>query len=174
MVVAHKLLPTSVGCTIPGLTTATVHFFCTRSLCCVRSLPAPQVLIAYCCLLQDPDHTIFSARLYSDACSSACGRDGVKDLAGLGRHLGRAVLVDNSPYSFLLQPANGLPCLPYHGDQGDRQLLCVILPLLRSLSQLGDIRPLLDSKFRVREWLASKGVTPPPAYQSRQAAEEGW
>jgi RNA polymerase II subunit A small phosphatase-like protein len=115
--------------------------------------------------LLDPQVSIFAARLYSDACVAAAGRGGVKDLAGFGRPLGRVVLVDNSPYSFLLQPANGLPCLPYHGQRGDGQLLGVILPLLRSLAQLGDIRPLLEAKFRVREWLASKGceVPPPPA-----------
>jgi Dullard-like phosphatase family protein len=115
--------------------------------------------------LLDPQANIFAARLYSDACVAAAGREGVKDLAGFGRPLGRVVLVDNSPYSFLLQPANGLPCLPYHGQRGDGQLLGVILPLLRSLAQLGDIRPLLEAKFRVREWLASKGcvVPPPPA-----------
>lgn len=113
--------------------------------------------------LLDPQRQLFAARLYGDACVAAGGRAGVKDLSGLGRALGRVVLVDNSPYSFLLQPANGLPCLPFHGQRGDGQLLGVILPLLRSLAQLGgDIRPLLEAKFRVRGWLASKGVEPPP------------
>jgi RNA polymerase II subunit A small phosphatase-like protein len=112
--------------------------------------------------LLDPQACLFAARLYSDACVAAAGREGVKDLACFGRPLGRVVLVDNSPYSFLLQPANGLPCLPYHGQRGDGQLLGVILPLLRSLAQLGDIRPLLEAKFRVREWLASKGCEVPP------------
>ncbi|WIA21782.1 hypothetical protein OEZ85_004166 [Tetradesmus obliquus] len=113
--------------------------------------------------LLDPQRRLFAARLYGDACVAAGGRAGVKDLSGLGRALGRVVLVDNSPYSFLLQPANGLPCLPFHGQRGDGQLLGVILPLLRSLAQLGgDIRPLLEAKFRVRGWLASKGVAPPP------------
>jgi RNA polymerase II subunit A small phosphatase-like protein len=120
--------------------------------------------------LLDPRAELFAARLYSDACVAAAGREGVKDLAGFGRPLGRVVLVDNSPYSFLLQPANGLPCLPYHGQRGDGQLLGVILPLLRSLAQLGDIRPLLEAKFRVREWLASKGCKVPPL----QAYGEAW
>ncbi|KAF6252226.1 HAD-like domain-containing protein [Scenedesmus sp. NREL 46B-D3] len=119
--------------------------------------------------LLDPQANIFAARLYSDACVAAAGREGVKDLAGCGRPLGRVVLVDNSPYSFLLQPANGLPCLPYHGQRGDGQLLGVILPLLRSLAQLGDVRPLLEAKFRVRGWLASKGCEVPPAH-----ADEPW
>uniref|UniRef100_A0A383WGB0 Mitochondrial import inner membrane translocase subunit TIM50 n=1 Tax=Tetradesmus obliquus TaxID=3088 RepID=A0A383WGB0_TETOB len=120
--------------------------------------------------LLDPQGQLFAARLYGDACVAAGGRAGVKDLGGLGRALGRVVLVDNSPYSFLLQPANGLPCLPFHGQRSDGQLLGVILPLLRSLAQLGgDIRPLLEAKFRVRGWLASKGVEPPP-----EACDELW
>lgn len=78
----------------------------------------------------------------------------------LGRDVRRVVLVDNCLFSFLAQPRNGLPCLPFHGAAEDGQLLGVILPLLRSLSEVGgDIRPLLDSMFRVRHWLASKGYT---------------
>jgi hypothetical protein len=81
----------------------------------------------------------------------------------LGRDVSRVVLVDNCLFSFLAQPRNGLPCLPYHGAAGDSQLLAVILPLLRSLSQVGgDIRPLLDSMFHVRQWLESKGYSTPP------------
>jgi hypothetical protein len=83
----------------------------------------------------------------------------------LGRDERRVVLVDNCLFSFLAQPRNGLPCQPYHGAHADTQLLSVILPLLRSLSQVGgDIRPLLDSMFRVRQWLASKGYNTPEAY----------
>lgn len=78
----------------------------------------------------------------------------------LGRDVRRVVLVDNCLFSFLAQPRNGLPCLPYHGAHVDTQLLSVILPLLRSLSQVGgDIRPLLDNMFRVRQWLESKGYS---------------
>jgi hypothetical protein len=79
----------------------------------------------------------------------------------LDRDVRRVVLVDNCLFSFLAQPRNGVPCMPFHGAAGDSQLLGVILPLLRSLSEVGgDIRPLLDSMFRVRHWLASKGYDP--------------
>jgi len=110
----------------------------------------------------DPSGAFFRGRLYSDACVSHSGRRGVKDLSCLGRDVRRVVLVDNCLFSFLAQPRNGLPCLPFHGATGDSQLLAVILPLLRSLSQVGgDIRPLLDNMFRVRHWLASKGYHTP-------------
>eukprot|EP00775_Hariotina_reticulata_P011272 gene11273-11422_t len=107
--------------------------------------------------LLDPHRQLFRARLFADSTVRVCGRDGVKDLAGFGRDLSRVVLVDNNLHSFLLQPSNGLPCQPYHGANSDGQLMGVILPLLQSLAQLDDIRPLLAAKFRVREWLASRG-----------------
>ncbi len=49
-----------------------------------------------------------------------CGQDYVKDLSRLGRSLGRTVLVDNDPYSGLLQPCNLLPTNAYYGESSDR------------------------------------------------------
>lgn len=120
--------------------------------------------------LLDPQRRLFAARLYGDACVSVAGRRNVKDLQVLGRDASRLVLVDNCLTSFLAQPRNGVPCLPFHGPASgqpaaaaaDSQLLGVILPLLSSLAQVqGDIRPLLDSMFNVAAWLASKGYPVP-------------
>lgn len=44
----------------------------------------------------------------------------MKDLSQLGRCLGRTVLVDNDPYSGLLQPCNLLPTHAYYGASSDR------------------------------------------------------
>jgi Dullard-like phosphatase family protein len=119
--------------------------------------------------LLDPHQRLFRGRLYGDACRPLAGRRHVKDLAVLGRDEARMVLVDNCLFSFLAQPANGLPCLPFRGCPADSQLLGVILPLLRSLSQVGgDIRPLLDTMFNVRAWLASKGYSSCAATQAGQ------
>ena len=46
-------------------------------------------------------------------------RDHVKDLSRLGRDLRRTVIIDNNPFSFLLQPENGVPCVPFFGHQAD-------------------------------------------------------
>jgi RNA polymerase II subunit A small phosphatase-like protein len=47
----------------------------------------------------------------------------VKDLSALGRDLKKTVLVDNNPFSFILQPVNGIPCVPFTGEQPeDRQV----------------------------------------------------
>ena len=44
----------------------------------------------------------------------------MKDLSRLGRSLGRTVLVDNDPFSGLLQPCNLLPTHAYYGESTDR------------------------------------------------------
>lgn len=49
-----------------------------------------------------------------------CGQDYVKDLSRLGRDLGRTVLVDNDPFSGLLQPCNVLPTRAFYGEASDR------------------------------------------------------
>ena len=46
----------------------------------------------------------------------------------------RTVLVDNNPFSFLLQPHNGVPVASFTGDPDDLQLEHNLLPLLKSLA----------------------------------------
>ena len=48
------------------------------------------------------------------------GQDYVKDLSRLGRSMSRTVLVDNDPFSGLLQPCNVLPTRAFHGEASDR------------------------------------------------------
>ena len=50
---------------------------------------------------------------------SVRGREDVKDLGRLNRDLARVVLVDDNAWSFLLQPANGVPAVPYLGSPHD-------------------------------------------------------
>ncbi|XP_075502641.1 uncharacterized protein LOC142540400 isoform X2 [Primulina tabacum] len=69
------------------------------------------------------------------------------------------VNVDNNPFSFLLQPLNGIPCIPFSGGQPkDEQLLEVILPLLRDLSLQKDVRPILYERFHMPEWFQKHGI----------------
>ena len=56
----------------------------------------------------------------SSTVRTACGQDYVKDLSRLGRSLSRTVLVDNAPFSGLLQPCNVLPTRAFHGEASDR------------------------------------------------------
>ncbi|KAJ0089237.1 hypothetical protein Patl1_31344 [Pistacia atlantica] len=92
----------------------------------------------------------FSLRLYRPSTVSTEYREHVKDLTCLTKDLCRVVIVDNNPFSFLLQPLNGIPCIPFStGQPYDDQLLEVILPLLKHLSLQKDVRPVLYERFRM-------------------------
>ncbi len=65
-----------------------------------------------------------------------CGQDYVKDLSRLGRSLGRIVLVDNDPFSGLLQPCNVLPTRAFYGEASDRcvAILVIALPVTSAIA----------------------------------------
>lgn len=44
-------------------------------------------------------------------------REHVKDLSCISKDFCRIVIVDNNPFSFLLQPVNGIPCIPFSAGQ---------------------------------------------------------
>lgn len=102
---------------------------------------------------------LFSLRLYRPSTINTEYRECVKDLSCLSKDLCRTVIVDNNPFSFLLQPVNGIPCIPFSaGQPHDTQLLDVILPLLKHLSQQKDIRPVLYDRFHMPEWFQRQGI----------------
>eukprot|EP00249_Psilotum_nudum_P011657 c23305_g2_i1 orf=373-1242(-) len=106
----------------------------------------------------DPDHRI-STRLYRPATVATRYREHVKDLSCLGRDLCRTVIVDNNPFSFVLQPLNGIPCVPFTGDNpDDQELLGVVLPLLQHLSLQQDVRPILYERFHMPAWFRKRGI----------------
>jgi NLI interacting factor-like phosphatase len=77
------------------------------------SMPAKCTLALFWCKCQ----RIFKAHVY------------MQDLSRLGCDLARTVLVDDSPFSFLMQPSNGLPIRPFTGRPSDNDLLTVrVLP----------------------------------------------
>ncbi|XP_054790945.1 uncharacterized protein LOC129296366 [Prosopis cineraria] len=101
----------------------------------------------------------FSLRLYRPSTTSTQYREHVKDLSGISKDLCRIVIVDNNPFSFLLQPLNGIPCAPFSaGQPHDTQLLDVILPLLKHLSEQKDVRPVLYEKYQMPEWFQKQGI----------------
>ncbi|KAL5734328.1 hypothetical protein ACOSP7_032189 [Xanthoceras sorbifolium] len=102
---------------------------------------------------------LFSHRLYRPSTISTEYREHVKDLTCLSKDLCRTVIVDNNPFSFLLQPLNGIPCVPFSvGQPHDYQLLNVLLPLLKNLSLQKDVRPVLYEKFHMVEWFQKQGI----------------
>lgn len=105
---------------------------------------------------------LFSGRLYRPSTISTEYRDHVKDLSCISQDLHRVVIVDNNPFSFLLQPLNGIPCVPFTaGQPHDDQLLEVLLPLLKNLSLQKDVRPVLYEKFHMPEWFQKHGIPSP-------------
>ncbi|PRQ59443.1 putative protein-serine/threonine phosphatase [Rosa chinensis] len=102
---------------------------------------------------------LFSFRLYRPSTTSTEYREHVKDLSGLSKDMGRIVIVDNNPFSFMLQPLNGIPCIPFSAGQiHDTQLLDVLLPLLKHLSLQKDVRPALYERFHMPEWFQKQGI----------------
>uniref|UniRef100_A0A1J3GMB4 CTD small phosphatase-like protein n=1 Tax=Noccaea caerulescens TaxID=107243 RepID=A0A1J3GMB4_NOCCA len=104
---------------------------------------------------------VLSNRLYRPSTVSTQYRDHVKDLLSTSKNMCRTVIVDNNPFSFLLQPSNGIPCVAFSaGQPNDTQLLDVILPLLKQLSEEDDVRPTLYDRFRMPEWFEKQGIPP--------------
>ncbi|KAF8102008.1 hypothetical protein N665_0201s0299 [Sinapis alba] len=104
---------------------------------------------------------VLSNRLYRPSTVSTQYRDHVKDLLSTSKNMSRTVIVDNNPFSFLLQPSNGIPCIAFSaGQPNDTQLLDVILPLLKQLSEEEDVRPTLYDRFRMPEWFEKQGIPP--------------
>jgi len=104
-------------------------------------------------------HNRFCHRLYRPSTVNTEYRDHVKDLSCLSKDFRRIVLVDNNPYSFLLQPLNGIPCLTFSAGQPmDDQLMRVIFPLLKHLSLQKDVRPALYDTFHMPEWFQRHGI----------------
>ncbi|KAF4395750.1 hypothetical protein CsatB_009455 [Cannabis sativa] len=108
------------------------------------------------------EENLFCRRLYRPSTISTEYREHVKDLTGLAKDMCRIVIVDNNPFSFLLQPVNGIPCIPFTaGQPHDTQLLDVLLPLLKELSEQKDVRPALYEKFHMPEWFQKHGIPSP-------------
>ncbi|WVZ98893.1 hypothetical protein U9M48_044263 [Paspalum notatum var. saurae] len=104
-------------------------------------------------------HNRFTHRLYRPSTVTTEYGEHVKDLSCLSKDFQRIVLVDNNPYSFLLQPLNGIPCITFSvGQPVDDQLMGTIFPLLKHLSLQKDVRPALYETFHMPEWFQGQGI----------------
>jgi len=100
----------------------------------------------------DRDGRFFLGSLYRESTVATSVHDHVKDLERLGGDLARTVLVDNNPYSFLLQPDNGVLCESFFGEAEDRHLLEDVLPTLHLLARVPDVRPILRRRYNLAGW----------------------
>lgn len=106
----------------------------------------------------DPDGTLISGRLFRCSTVKTRYQEYVKDLSLLGRCLNQTVLLDDKPFSGLLQPYNVIPCAPFMGDPRDHQLMASYLPLLEHLKLVEDVRPVLKDVFQMHSYMVEWGV----------------
>ena len=112
----------------------------------------------------DPQRTIFDHVLAQNACYRLVKDDDdidhfLKDISRFkNRRMERSVLADPDPLNFALTPENGLPVMPYKGenhldsDEKDTYLLTVIEEL-EELREMSDVRPYLDQQYGHRKLL---------------------
>ena len=94
----------------------------------------------------DQGRGLISARLFRESCTFKAGSY-VKNLAVVDQDLSKVCLVDNSPASYRLNRANGIPVEGWTSDPNDEALLD-LLPVLDSLRFASDVRHVLG----IRGW----------------------
>ena len=96
----------------------------------------------------DP-HDYCGTQLYREHCTFYNGVF-VKDMSKLGRPLKDAIILDNSPLSYLFQPENGMPIKNWYDDKSDQELTYYI-PLLERLAFVNDIREYIPRMVKDNE-----------------------
>jgi len=96
--------------------------------------------------LLDPEKVI-RTRLFRESCVFYEGNY-VKDLSLLDRDLSQAIIIDNSPSSYMFHPENAIDCTSFIDDPMDREL-DQIGDFLAGIKDVQDVRNLAP---RWREW----------------------
>ncbi|KAF8231883.1 NIF-domain-containing protein [Tricholoma matsutake] len=90
----------------------------------------------------DAGRGILAHRLFRDSCTQLPNGSYTKDLSVVDPDLSRVCLVDNSPISYRVNEANGIPIEGWTHDPSDEALLD-LLPVLDSLRFTSDVRRVL-------------------------------
>lgn len=96
--------------------------------------------------LLDPNNVI-RTRLFRESCVYYEGNY-VKDLSLLDRDLSQAIIIDNSPSSYMFHPENAIDCSSYIDDPNDREL-DQIAAFLVGIKDIPDVRGV---SRQWREW----------------------
>ena len=101
----------------------------------------------------DPSHTIFNFRLYRDACIPIQNSIYIKDLRIIRNYeANNVILLDNSLYSFINQPKNGMLVYSFYWDDKDDQLIKAKNFLIKYLYKAKDVREELDKWYYYNEF----------------------
>ncbi|KLO14989.1 NIF-domain-containing protein [Schizopora paradoxa] len=90
----------------------------------------------------DAGRGIIARRLFRESCTQLANGSYSKDLSVIEKDLTRICLVDNSPISYSINQANGIPIEGWTQDPNDEALLD-LLPVLDSLRFTNDVRRVL-------------------------------
>ncbi|KAJ7937100.1 NLI interacting factor-like phosphatase-domain-containing protein [Mycena leptocephala] len=90
----------------------------------------------------DAGRGILANRLFRDSCTQLPNGSYTKDLSVVDPDLSRVCLIDNSPISYRVNEANGIPIEGWTHDPSDEALLD-LLPVLDSLRFTSDVRRVL-------------------------------
>ncbi|KAF5388255.1 hypothetical protein D9615_000368 [Tricholomella constricta] len=90
----------------------------------------------------DAGRGILGHRLFRDSCTQLPNGSYTKDLSIIEADLSRVCLIDNSPVSYRVNEANGIPIEGWTHDPSDEALLD-LLPVLDSLRFTSDVRRVL-------------------------------
>ncbi|KAF9500150.1 NIF-domain-containing protein [Pleurotus eryngii] len=91
----------------------------------------------------DAGRGILGRRLFRDSCTQLPSGTYSKDLAVVEQDLSNVCLIDNSPISYRINEANGIPIEGWTNDPSDEALLD-LLPVLDSLRFTNDVRRVLS------------------------------
>ncbi|KAJ7228714.1 NLI interacting factor-like phosphatase [Mycena pura] len=94
----------------------------------------------------DAGRGILEHRLFRDSCTQLPNGSYTKDLSVVDADLSRVCLIDNSPISYRVNEANGIPIEGWTHDPSDEALLD-LLPFLDSLRFTSDVRRVLGLRI---------------------------
>lgn len=119
--------------------------------------------------MMDP-HGYATARLFREHCTFVNGVF-VKDMAQIGRPMKDAIIIDNSPTSYMLQPECGLPIISWYDDPRDRALFDYI-PMLVEMSKISDMREGITGFVRNNTFSINQAMGVLAKIQAREQAQE--
>lgn len=113
----------------------------------------------------DPKREVFNTFLFQNACYIFEIKEEnvlylVKDISRFNnRDIKRSVLLDSKPINFMMTPENAIPVMEYNAnfaseeDEKSDDYLMTLMEELDEIKEFEDVRPVLQSRYNVRELL---------------------